>query len=66
VAFFIDHRLVKTVQQSPGYPMQLMLGIHEFPDDGRATQPAQPYPKQFIVDYVRGYRPTTPQPATSG
>jgi hypothetical protein len=66
VAFFVDHRLVKTVQQSPGYPMQLMLGIYEFPDDGRATSPAQPYPKQFIVDYVRGYRPTTPPPATSG
>jgi hypothetical protein len=66
VAFFVDHRLVKTVAQSPGYPMQFMLGIYEFPDDGQATQPARPYPKQFIVDYVRGWRPTTPQPAKQG
>ncbi len=63
VAFFVDHRLVKTVEQSPRYPMQLMLGIYEFPDDGQATQAAHPYPKQFVVDYVRGYRSTTPHSA---
>ncbi len=66
VAFFVDHRLVKTVEQSPAYPMQLMLGIYEFPDDAPTTQPARRYPKQFVVDYVRGYRPTTPQPAKKG
>ena len=58
VAFFVDYRLVKLVEQSPGYPMQLMLGIYEFPDDAPAARPARPYPKQFVVDYVRGYRPT--------
>jgi hypothetical protein len=63
VAFFVDHRLVKTVEQSPGYPMQFMLGIYEFPDDGQAPPSAHPYPKQFIVDYVRGYRPTVAGPA---
>ena len=57
VAFFVDHRLVKLVEQSPGYPMQLMLGVYEFPDGGAADQPARPYPKQFVVDYVRGFRP---------
>ena len=54
VAFFVDHRLVKTVQQSPSYPMQFMLDIYEFPED----QPGHPYPKQFVVDYFRGYRST--------
>ena len=63
VAFFVDHRLVKTVQQSPSYPMQFMLGIYEFPDEGQATKPAHPYPKEFVVDYFRGYRPTSPQPS---
>jgi Glycosyl hydrolases family 16 len=63
VAFFVDHRLVKTVEQSPSYPMQFMLGIYEFPDEGQATKPAHPYPKEFVVDYFRGYRPTSPQPA---
>jgi Glycosyl hydrolases family 16 len=61
VAFFVDNRLVKLVEQSPGYPMQFMLGIYEFPDDEPAGVPAHPYPKQFVVDYVRGYRPTTRQ-----
>jgi Glycosyl hydrolases family 16 len=57
VAFFVDHRLVKLVEQSPAYPMQLMLGIYEFPDQGEASRPARPYPKEFVVDYLRGYRP---------
>jgi beta-glucanase (GH16 family) len=60
VAFFVDHRLVKTVEQSPGYPMQLMLGIYEFPGEGRRDR--QRYPKQFVVDYVRGYRPASAAP----
>jgi hypothetical protein len=58
VAFFVDHRLVKVVEQSPGYPMQLMLGIYEFPDDGDADRPPPPHPKEFVVDHLRGYRPT--------
>jgi hypothetical protein len=55
VAFSVDGDIVKTVDQSPAYPMQLMLGIYEFPraaDDDRAG----PYPKMFVVDYLRGYR----------
>jgi hypothetical protein len=56
VAFFVDHRLVKTVEQSPAYPMQFMLGIYEFPDDGPAAGPARGYPKQFEVDWFRGWR----------
>jgi Glycosyl hydrolases family 16 len=57
VAFFVDHQLVKLVEQSPGYPMQFMLNIYEFPEDGEADGPARPYPKEFVVDYIRGYRP---------
>jgi len=63
VAFFVDHQLVKTVEQSPAYPMQFMLGIYEFPDDDQSAEPARPYPKQFTVDYFRGYRPSTPPPS---
>ena len=54
VAFFVDDALVKTVPQSPDYAMQLMLNIYEFPGE-----PAGSYPKEFVVDYVRGYRLTT-------
>ncbi|MEU6084319.1 glycoside hydrolase family 16 protein [Streptomyces sp. NPDC047108] len=66
VAFFVDHQLVKVVEQAPDYPMQFMLNIYEFPDDPSAPAPARPYPKEFTVDYVRGYRPArrhTPGPS---
>ena len=59
VAFFVDDRLVKTVEQSPDYPMQFMLGIYEFPDDEQAPRPSSAYPKQFVVDYFRAYRPVS-------
>jgi beta-glucanase (GH16 family) len=56
VAFVVDGELVKTVQQSPAYPMQLMLSIYEFPP----ADPPPAYPKAFVVDYVRGYAPEDP------
>jgi hypothetical protein len=56
VSFFVDGELVKTVGQSPAYPMQLMLGIYEFPPDDEARTSG--YPKAFVVDSVRGYRLT--------
>jgi hypothetical protein len=63
VAFFVDHHLVKLVEQSPGYPMQFMLNVYEFPED-QAPRPAHAYPKEFVVDYIRGYRST--EQANSG
>jgi hypothetical protein len=60
VAFFVDDRLVKLVEQSPAYPMQFMLGIYEFPDDGEAGQPARPYPKEFVVDSFRAWSRRSP------
>ncbi|WP_328708637.1 glycoside hydrolase family 16 protein [Microbispora hainanensis] len=62
VTFFVDGRHVKTIRQSPDYPMQLMLGIYEFPDlpdalGAEGPERVGPYPKEFVVDYVRGYRP---------
>jgi hypothetical protein len=53
VAFFVDGTRTKLVEQSPAYPMQLMLDIYEFPGE---TDPDR-YPKEFVVDHVRGYRP---------
>jgi hypothetical protein len=55
VAFFVDRNVIKTVDQSPDYPLQLMLSLYEFPasEYGESTTP---YPKTFTVDYVRGYR----------
>ena len=52
VGFFVDGERIKTVDQSPAYPLQLMLSLYEF----REGEPRGPYPKTFVVDYVRGYR----------
>ena len=52
VEFLVDGQAVKRTTQSPGYPMQLMLGIYEF-----ARTPDRAYPKRFVVDHIRGYAP---------
>jgi Glycosyl hydrolases family 16 len=54
VDFFIDNQLIKTIHQSPDYPMQLMLGIYEVPVNQKDKLDLK-YPKDFIIDYVRGY-----------
>ncbi|MDQ0819341.1 beta-glucanase (GH16 family) [Arthrobacter sp. V4I6] len=51
VSFYFDDQFVARVEQSPNYPMQLMLNVYEF--EGKSTFP---YPKEFFVDWVRGYR----------
>lgn len=59
IDFWIDNVKIKTIHQSPQYPMQLMLGIFELPFAGGWNgpyDPHAPYPKQFVVDYVRGYQ----------
>jgi hypothetical protein len=52
VVFSVDGRTIKTVGQSPAYPMQLMLSLYDFPSaetEGRASS----YPRELVVDYVR-------------
>ena len=51
--FYLDNQKIRTVYQSPQYPMQFFLSIYELPgeDDGTA------YPKEFAVDYFRAYQP---------
>jgi hypothetical protein len=51
VGFYVDDRLVASVDQAPDYPVQLMLDIYEF-----EGEPAGEYPKEFVVDWVRGWR----------
>ena len=36
--------------------MQLMLGIYEFRGDDAGPPGERAYPKELVVDYVRGYR----------
>jgi hypothetical protein len=34
----------------------MQLSLYEFPDDAGERTFTGPYPKEFAVDYVRGYR----------
>lgn len=52
--FFIDERLVKTVEQSIDYPVQLMLDVYELPTD--AARDTSSHPLVFEVAHVREYR----------
>jgi hypothetical protein len=56
VRFFVDEMQVREVAQSPAYPMQLMLNVYEFADGPELVSPADRYPKEFLVDWVRGSR----------
>jgi hypothetical protein len=60
VDFYVDNVKIRTIHQSPNYPMQFMLGIYEHPFEGAWTgphDPNAPYPKRFTVDYFRAYQP---------
>jgi hypothetical protein len=48
--FFVNHRLVRVIGQSPQYEMQLMLNLYEL-------NGADADEMRFEVDYVAGYRP---------
>ena len=55
VRFFVDEQQVREVAQSPAYPMQLMLNVYELARDGQGSV-SDRYPKEFLVDWVRGWR----------
>ena len=59
VAHYVDERLVKVVRQSLDYPLQFLLGIYEFADGPQPASTPDRYPKQFEVDWFRGYRRLT-------
>lgn len=62
--FYLDNVKIKSSSQSPDYPMQFMLGIYELPAVGE-TEPDDPYPKNFAVDYFRAYQPVQGYPGAS-
>jgi hypothetical protein len=66
VRFFVDEQQVREVAQSPAYPMQLMLNVYELADGPEPASPADHYPKEFLVDWVRGWRRTGQRDAQPG
>jgi len=51
--FLVDGERVKASDQAPDYPMQLMLSLYDLPLE---DAPPGSYPKEFLVESVRGYR----------
>lgn len=54
IRFFIDGRWVKTVGQSPTYPVQLMLDVYDLP---LAPREQSTYPFRMRVERVRSFPP---------
>lgn len=57
VAFYVDEVQVKVVEQSPAYPMQVMLSLYEFGDGPDPVSPPGSYPKIAEISQFRGWRP---------
>jgi Glycosyl hydrolases family 16 len=55
VDFLIDGQRVKTVDQAPGYAMQMMIAVFDFPGKATPAQDADHVPA-LVVDSVAGSR----------
>jgi Glycosyl hydrolases family 16 len=55
VDFYVDNVKLRTVRQSPQYPMQFMLGVYERPHE--VLEHDGVFPKVCEVDYFRSYQP---------
>lgn len=55
--FTLDDEVVRRIDQAPDYPMQLMIGVFDFPAKALADEEVVPVP-EVVVSHVRG-RPAT-------
>ncbi len=54
IVFSVDEQPAGHVEQAPDYPMQLMLGVFDFP--ARAADPTARMPvPELVISHVRGY-----------
>jgi beta-glucanase (GH16 family) len=58
ITWEVDERVIRTTDQSPAYPMQLMLGVYAFREIGKDEPPPR-----FVVERVRGFAPAAGRPA---
>ena len=54
LTFTLDGTPVKRVAQSPDYPVQLMIGVFDFPDKADLSAPDVPVP-ELVVSHVLGH-----------
>jgi len=53
VAFLVDGEVIRQIDRPPAYPMQLMVGVFDFPEKSVGDY-ADAVPA-LVVDHVRGY-----------
>jgi hypothetical protein len=53
VDFFVDDVSINSVDQAPDYPMQLIIGVFDFPDRARSDEANGPVP-ELVVRSVTG------------
>ncbi len=56
IKLYVDNVLKKTINASPAYASAFLLGIYENAGWTGSVDPADPRPKEFVVDYFRAYR----------
>ena len=54
LAFTVDGEVVRRLDQAPDYPMQLMIGVFDFPAKAATADGEVPVP-ELVVSHVRGY-----------
>lgn len=52
LAFSVDGVVVRALDQAPGYPVQLMIGVFDFPDRAQDREPG--FVPELVVSAVRG------------
>ncbi|MGL4609813.1 MAG: glycoside hydrolase family 16 protein [Trueperaceae bacterium] len=57
VDFYVDNVKLRTLHQSPRYPMQCMRGLYERPRELCPEDSEIPFPRVCEVDYFRAYQP---------
>ena len=53
LAFMVDGEVVRRLNQAPDYPMQLMIGVFDFPNKSSGDHVEVPVP-ELVVSHVRG------------
>ncbi|MGP3920427.1 family 16 glycosylhydrolase [Nonomuraea sp. 10N515B] len=63
---YVDNVLTRTINASPAYGAVFLLGIYENAGWTGNVDPADPRPREFVVDYFRAYRKAADAPIVSG
>ena len=62
LTFLVDGAPVRHVAQAPDYPVQLMIGVFDFPDKADPSAPDVPVP-ELVVSHVLGRAGPIPSPS---